>query len=190
MTSFPVRNHIFLDFPAASNNVEEKTKGEGERHDWSAGSMFSQLLRTWKTCLLWCVYIMCFKKRTFTFAVTAMTLHCWKKPSANFLHCCRSFAFLDQDAPCQCCISSCHLLLDLPLNLFPFLTCHAVHLTVNNNIVLHERHVSSPLSFCFCHDFQDIVYFCFVSYLYVYFIYIFSQFFSGLLPSYWLKGRK
>ena len=60
-----------------------------------------------------------------------LSFHCWKYPYANSLHCCWYLAFLDHVSPCQCSTSSCHLLLRLPLDLFPFLTCHSVRLTVH-----------------------------------------------------------
>ena len=47
--------------------------------------------------------------------------------------------------------------------------------------------MSSPLSFCFCHDFQDIVYFGFVSYCGVrYFVCLFYSQHLSLLFFYWL----
>ena len=39
--------------------------------------------------------------------------------------------FLDHVAPSHCWISALHLLFSLPLDLFPSLTCHSVHLTVH-----------------------------------------------------------
>jgi len=44
---------------------------------------------------------------------------------------CLSVAFFNHVAPIYCWISSLHLLFGLPLDLFPFLTCHSVHLTVH-----------------------------------------------------------
>ena len=88
--------------------------------------------------------------------------------------------------PCHCWMSSCHLLLGLPLDLFLCLTCHSVHLTVHLLSLMHATctahfhlvfvmtfRISSTLVLSLIVEFRICPAF-------------FSLFFSELLPFYWL----
>ena len=72
---------------------------------------------------------------------------------------CLSFAFLDHVTPSHRWISSLHLLLGLPLDLFPSLTCHSVHLIVH---LLSFMRATCPAHFHFSLVISSMISYTFV----------------------------